>query len=403
VNGGGGTVSPTQPTILAGQSYVDFTITWATTGSKTVTFSTSTPTVATYTNNVGTVTVTSVAPAVTSFDSTLSVRSGSTTGALPYVATVLPLRGEVPAGYTVVSGTDSSMRASILSTYDDGSAAVVVVSGTATVPTADANTTIALTRGPDPGGTNLTTSAIAAAVTSVAVNFSGTYGNTSLTSFGSPSTTWWANPTSICASYRLAAPTPGTTGLEAVIYITAFVGGRALVEVVIENGKMSSSSPAKPTAATYTGATVSVNGSTIATVNSTGPASAEGNHAAFRAWYARVWVGGDQLLSALTAVSVKFRVENRGEGLDGNVQRASCDLRSVEVGHALLLRCQLLAKSDQLEDRLLPDGGVGARKQIRQIRQIRRGFTRHLLGTSRFPLSRSWNPSPPLSSNAVEG
>ena len=221
---------------------------------------------------------------------TLNVHSTSA-GTFPYSATVLPARGTVPSGQTLVSTQDTSMRASILSTWDDGSAAVVVVAGSKTVG-ANEDSTIALDVG-TASGTNLTTSAISAVVTSVAVNFQGTYGSATLSSFGSPEVTWWTNPQVICCRYRLAAPTPGSTALEAVIDIHAYAGGRAQVEVVIENAKMTTSSPTKPAAATYTGATVSVNGSTIATVDSTGPTSAEGNHAAFRAWYASGWVGGD--------------------------------------------------------------------------------------------------------------
>lgn len=221
---------------------------------------------------------------------TLALRSTSA-GTFPYSATVLPARGAVPSGQTVVSTQDTSLRASILSTWDDGSAAVVIVAGSKTVA-ANEDSTVALQAGVS-SGTNLTTSAISSVVSSVVVNFQGTYGAVTLSNFTSPERTWWANPQVICARYRLAAPTPGSTSLEAVIDIHAYAGGRALVEVVVENGRMSSSSPVKPAAATYTNATVSVNGSTIATVSSTGPTSAEGNHAAFRAWYAKGWVGGD--------------------------------------------------------------------------------------------------------------
>lgn len=227
------------------------------------------------------------------FVSNLAVReTAGAAGAVPYSATVLPLKGQVPSGQTLISPDDASLRSSILSTHDDGSAAVVVVAGSTAV-TANQAKSLRLMTASSATGTNLTTAAIAAAVTSVVVNFQGTYGSATLNSFGSPERTWWANPQVICARYRLAAPTPGTTALEAVIDIHAYSGGRALVEVVIENGKMTSSSPSKPAAATYTGATVTVNGTTVSTVNSNGPTSAEGNHAAFRAWYSRTWVGGD--------------------------------------------------------------------------------------------------------------
>jgi hypothetical protein len=60
---------------------------------------------------------------------------------------------------------------------------------------------------------------------------------------------------------------------------------------VVENAKIASSSPSRPSNKSYNGATVSVNGSLVATVNSsTGLLS---SHQAFRAWYCSTWVGGD--------------------------------------------------------------------------------------------------------------
>lgn len=222
---------------------------------------------------------------------TLAVReTAGAAGTVPYSATVLPLRGQVPSGQTITSPDDASMRASVLATHDDGSAALVVVAG-ATAVTANQAKSLRVQTAASAGGTALTTAAIAAAVSSVVVDFQGTYGSATLNAFGSPERTWWANPQVICCRYRLAAPTPGSTALEAVIDIHAYAGGRALVEVVVENSKMTSGAPTKPAAATYTGATVTVNGSTVATVSSSG--APEGNHPAFRAWYASTWVGGD--------------------------------------------------------------------------------------------------------------
>jgi hypothetical protein len=115
--------------------------------------------------------------------------------------------------------------------------------------------------------------------------------------------TWWANEQVICARYRI--PVTGKGSLEAVIDVHAFAGGRAFVEVVIENGKLTATAPVKPTLQTYTGATVSVNGTTIATVtsptagttitNATGQTNTwtSTGHEAFRAWYASTWIGGD--------------------------------------------------------------------------------------------------------------
>ena len=221
----------------------------------------------------------------------LTVQSTSA-ATLPYSATVLPLRGTVPAGSTLRSTDDANMRASILSTHDDGSAAVVVVAGNKAF--ASGASTISVQSSVD-SDTPLTFAAIGAAgVTSVTVDFTAAYGGAAtLTDFSSPEREWWKNGAVYCARYRLQAPTPGTTTLEALIDIHAYPG-RALVEVVVENGRFNattSTSLTKPDAATYTGATVSINGSTVATVSSS--VFAEGSHGAFRAWYASGWIGGN--------------------------------------------------------------------------------------------------------------
>ena len=220
----------------------------------------------------------------------LTVQSTSA-ATLPYSATVLPLRGTVPAGSTLRSTDDATMRASVLSTHDDGSAAVVVVAGSKAFASGASTISVQTSAASD---TPLTAAAISALVSSVAVDFTAAYGGTAtLSSFGTPERTWWANGSTICARYRLPAPTPGSTTLEALIDIHAYPG-RALVEVVVENGRFNattSTSLTKPDAATYTGATVSINGSTVATVSSS--VFAEGSHGAFRAWYASGWIGGN--------------------------------------------------------------------------------------------------------------
>lgn len=214
---------------------------------------------------------------------TLSVTSESGSGSRPYAATVLPLRGEVPSGSHVTNATGTEAGA-ILSTHSDGSAAVVVfasmASATGTVP-------LHVSTGTPPSV--MTTAAIAAQVTSVSV-FLGAYGTASLTSFGSPERTWWATANTICCRYRVAAPSPGSTSMEAVIDIHAW-SDRALVEVVVENCKMVTATPTKPASAGYASATVSINGGTpIVTVNSADMPT-EAAHSAFRGWYASGWVG----------------------------------------------------------------------------------------------------------------
>jgi hypothetical protein len=222
----------------------------------------------------------------------------SQSGTLPYMATVFPLEGVVPSGQSLVSAQDASLRGSVLSTWPDGSAAVMVVAGETSL---SANTTKSLSLSvTSTAGTPLTAARIAQLVNSISCNF-GSHGSAALSNFSAPERVWWANPSVICARYR--API-GSGGLEAVIDIHAFAtSSRAFVEVVIENGRIdaNAASPAAPSNKTYSGATVVVNGSTIATVSSASGgaprsrmgAGYSGGHEAFRAWYTSTWVGGD--------------------------------------------------------------------------------------------------------------
>jgi hypothetical protein len=244
--------------------------------------------------------------------------SAALTGTYPYTATVLPLPGQVPAGMTLASPDDSSLRASVISSWADGSAAVIVVAGTYTFanslqatlrlqsaqPAAATSTgvvatvtnifaavlntkTAAQTSTASASSGNLGADRIAQLVQSVRVDF-GALGAAVLNNLAAPERIWWANPQTVCARYRVAAP--GHATLEAVIDIHAFAAGRALVEVVVENARMNTVSPAKPEVASYQ-ASVSVNGVFVTSASSSG--APEGSHAAFRAWYASHWVGGN--------------------------------------------------------------------------------------------------------------
>lgn len=280
-DGGSG---PATSTINIGQTSVNASTTWAAAGTaRTVDFTIS-PSL-TRAGRPLTVDVAGAPPATGNLANVALASTG--TGTRPYSATIKLRPGQLPAGSILVSPDDATLRGFVMSTHADGSACIVIVSGTTSLGSA-ASGTVRVQAG-SPSGTNLTAAAISAQVTSVDVNLQS-YGTATITDFSAPERVWWATPGVICARYRVAAPTPGSTALEAVIDIHAYAD-RALVEVVVENGRMSSSSPVKPAAATYTGATVSVNGTVVATVNSTGPASAEGDHAAFRAWYAKAWVG----------------------------------------------------------------------------------------------------------------
>lgn len=214
-------------------------------------------------------------------------------GTLPYFATAFPAEGAVPAGTSIVSQDDPTLRASILSMWPDGSAQVAVVAGS-TVVMSGSSKKIRLRAGPT-SGTALTAADIQSrlGVNGIEVDFGE--GPRKLANFGSPDWIWWANSQVICARYRLPC---GRGDIEAVIDIHAFAGERAFVEVVIENGKVNASAATvtPPSTQPYTNATVKVNGTTIATVSSptngmalpasrlAGTYRADG-HEPFRAWY----------------------------------------------------------------------------------------------------------------------
>jgi hypothetical protein len=234
--------------------------------------------------------------------STLKANAAQT-GMYPYAATVLPLPGQVPAALTLVSPDDATMSASVLSRWADGSASVMVVAGNIAVNTL-AEQTLRLVAGVAPiptakvGGRVMNPDQLARLVQSVKLDF-GSLGVATLNNLSKPERIWWANAQTICARYRVAAP--GHATLEAVIDVQAFLSGRALVEVVVENAKLSSSAPVKPAAASYA-AVVTVNGSLVANTvqSSAGP---EATHTAFRAWYAALWVGGDPGLRVTQAAA----------------------------------------------------------------------------------------------------
>lgn len=218
--------------------------------------------------------------------------STSQAGRFVYTATVLPLRGQVPAGAVLLSPDDPMLRSNVLSRWNDGSAAVVVASGVVNAQGAG-ETTLQIQAGSAASAdTPLAAARIGRLVSSVRVEL-GALGTISFTDFSRPERIWWANGNALCARYRAKAPSHGT--LEAVVDMH-LLGDRVLVEVVVENAALDPAAPAKPVAASYT-ASVSVNGTAVATTASSG--APEGNHAAFRAWYAAHWVGGNPGVRAM--------------------------------------------------------------------------------------------------------
>ena len=240
----------------------------------------------------------------------------ASTGLLPFAATLFPLAGLVPAGKTVTSAAVPELDVSVLSRWPDGSAAVVVLAGSTSVlagqqqtlglAISDAQTTVA----------SLTVADVGRAVKSVRANF-GADGVCQIADFSAPDVIWWANSQTLCARYR--APASIHPALELVIDVHVFRGGRALVEVVCENGKLDlagTGAVVKPVAARYTDVAVEVNGAAITTVSAVGANHGPdqqfvlrfrqvgtllvepGEHRAFRAWYASTWLGGDPQLLA---------------------------------------------------------------------------------------------------------
>ena len=202
----------------------------------------------------------------------------------------MPLQGQVPTSATLVSPDDGGLRATVLSRWNDGSAAVMVVASSTTV-TAGEDRVVRLQSAAVPSGeTNLTAARVGQLVNVVTVDC-GALGRAEIRDFSNPERVWWANPQTVCARYRAAVS--GHATLEAVIDVHAYAANSALVEVVLENCKMLTSAVVRPAAVNYTGATVSVNGGpAVATVNSSAM-PVEGTHAPFRAWYASAWVGSN--------------------------------------------------------------------------------------------------------------
>ena len=214
------------------------------------------------------------------------------TGALPYTVAVYPLEGAVPNGQALSSADEPSLRSSVLSRWPDGSAAVVVLAGVASVT---AGTVRTLTLSPSAaGGAALTPARVGALVSQITIACCA-LGTASIASFGTPAKVWWANERVICCRYHVPVGSDAT--LEAVIDVHAFSSNHAFVEIVMENGKLNAAAanPAAPAGKSYS-ATVTLNGASVATVSAA--AGPGGSHQAFRAWYVGYWVGGDPGIEA---------------------------------------------------------------------------------------------------------
>ncbi len=231
----------------------------------------------------------------------------------PYLAAVLPLQGLVPSGQTLDSPDDPSVRSTVISRWPDGSAAMVVVAGETSVSLGTSKQV--RLRAAVANSSALSVARVAQIVSNVTVDC-GAIGSAVLNNFGTPSKVWWANERVICCRYR--APVGSHPTLEAVVDIHAFSSNKALVEVVVENCKMTTATPVMPASVSYS-ANVTVNGAAIATVQSNNAPG--GIHQPFRAWYASSWVGGDPGIdvthdtASMQAHPLFFRVWKDGGGM----------------------------------------------------------------------------------------
>jgi hypothetical protein len=227
-------------------------------------------------------------------------------GSYQVSATLAPPPGQVPAGLWVTT-EDGSAQSVILTTHSDGSAALMIVTALVTTTELDQRLEIPLYRTAAAPDEPLTAAAIAAINPSAVVDLKD-YGVATLADLGDPEFISWATSRSICARYRVPGPLPGTTSLEVVFDIHVWPAwgtapARGLVEVRVENSLITvvphgSGSIAKPDAAMYTDATVTIGGMLAATVSSSGN-TGEGTHTFSRAWYASGWTGaGDPGLHA---------------------------------------------------------------------------------------------------------
>ena len=221
--------------------------------------------------------------------------TGGASGAFPFTAAVLLTPGQLPAGQALQSPDDGTLRGAVLSTYPDGSAALAVVGGNASL-SANGIASFRLQAGSPPAGTVLTSARIATLAPAAFIVFSGGVSATvTLNPAAAPERIWWATSEHICARYRQAVGSHPT--MEVVWDVHAFANSsRVHVEATVENAKINVSSPVNPTAASYS-AVVTIGGvAQPAVASSAGP---EGSHTGSRAWYASGWVGGAVAVHAM--------------------------------------------------------------------------------------------------------
>lgn len=200
-----------------------------------------------------------------------------------YEATVLPLLGAVPAGTTLQSPDDGTLRSAVISTWPDGSAAVVVVAGSIALA-ANQTRSIRLQAGA-PVVEPVLTAARLQALAPTALARIGVGTPVALNTASAPTRIWWATARHWCASWTV--PAPDFPGLAVVWVAHVFSDTTAVfIECVIENSLVNMTTPAAFTTASYA-AFIEIDGLQIAAVNTAN--APETAHSGTRAWYASGW------------------------------------------------------------------------------------------------------------------
>ncbi len=181
---------------------------------------------------------------------TLTSAAGGT--AIPVFLGYPVRHGDVPAGSGIVlTGTGANLRATIKSTFADGSASFAVISGTVDL-TAGVPKVITVAAGTPAGGAALAPSNLPSGIRTTGIQIAASgigSANWSGTDFDSPFLAWYATPESACWIYR--KPVGSDPHLVAWLSVTLFAGGKVRVLPWVENGYLLVASPTNK-AATFT-------------------------------------------------------------------------------------------------------------------------------------------------------
>lgn len=191
------------------------------------------------------------APALATGNPEFRLQSAST-GTVPFMVGLAVRKGNLPAGIAVSGAT---AQVTVKNQWPDGSAKFVIVAGVASV-TAGVPLTASLAPGTSSSGSPLTTTNLAAAITSAAVD-AGAFGSATFSGsdWASPFATWVSGH--LMSSWVYRKPVGSDAHLVAWLEVRLYAGGAVEILPWIENGYLNVASPTTK-AATYT---FSINGS----------------------------------------------------------------------------------------------------------------------------------------------